>query len=343
MSDKKMVFGRVHIIEQSPARVVLKWRYPESNVGYQVYGEDPNTGWGDWCDLYFTIYPDGTVAKRQRVYMAKMHSHEWQESMAIFGPDQRPKTVVETRPALILGTAAGEVRKYDWIDAPPERVNYKDAILHVVNMKADYDPYTIARFTGGNVYKRRGPSPYSVFPAWNHWPVAQIPSDGRFVHYPDRAAHSSLTHVRWADSHKFGDKGTYEEKVILEGLSNSAPEKLLTLARSFVNAPAITAGDGVTASFDQNQRAYVAQRASGDVKSIQLTIEASEQSPACNPAIVVDNWGADEPAKIKVNGKAPGKHVDIRQGVVPRANGVNALVIWMELTATKPVSVKIDR
>jgi hypothetical protein len=50
MSDKKIVFGHVQILEQSPARVVLKWRYPLSNVGYLVWGEDPNTGWGEWCD-----------------------------------------------------------------------------------------------------------------------------------------------------------------------------------------------------------------------------------------------------------------------------------------------------
>ncbi len=345
MSDKKMVFGRVQIIEQSPARVVLKWRYPLSNVGYQIYAEnwDDDTGWGEWCDWYMTIYPDGTVAKRMRIYMSTTHSHEWHESMAIFGPEQHPEKVGETQPALIVGTAGGEVRRYDWIDAPPEKVDYTDVILHVANMKAEYDPYAIARVARGNVYSRRGPSPYSVFPAWNHWPVAQIPSDGRFVHYPDRTAHSSLTHIYWADSHRFGEKGTYEEKVLLEGLSNLAPEKLLTLAKSFVDAPAITAGDGATASFDQNQRAYAVQRTSGDVKNLQLTIEASERSPAFNPAIVVDNWGANEPAKIQVNGKAPTKAMDVRQGVVPRANGVNALVIWMELTAIEPVSVRIDR
>ena len=345
MSDKKMVFGRVQIIEQSPARVVLKWRYPLSNVGYQIYAEnwDDDTGWGEWCDWYMTIYPDGTVAKRMRIYMSTTHSHEWHESMAIFGPEQHPEKVVETKPALIVGTAGGEIRKYDWIDAPPKKVDYTDVIMHVANMQAEYDPYAIARITGGNVYSSRGPNPYSVFPAWNHWPVAQIPSDGRFVHYPDRTAHSSLTHIYWDDSHKFGDKGTYEEKVLLEGLSNLPAEKLLTLAKSFVNAPPITAGANATASFDQNQRAYVVQRASGDVKSLQLTIAASGQSPAFNPAIVIDNWGADEPARIEVNGKAPTKAMDVRQGVVPRANGVNALVIWMELTASEPVSVKIDR
>jgi hypothetical protein len=344
MSDKKVVFGHVQVLEQGPARVVLKWRYPESNVGYRIYGQDPKTGWGDWCDWYFTIYPDGTVTKRMRVYMSKMHSHEWQESMAIFGPDQHPEQVVETRPALYVATGGGEVRKYDWIDAPPKKVDYKDVILHVVNMKADYDPYTIAKFTGGNVYAARGPSPYSVFPAWNHWPVAQIPSDGRFVHYPDRAAHSSLTHVNWADSRGFGDDGTFEEKVLLEGLSNAPPEKLLTLARSFVNPPAMTAaGEGLTAAYDQNQRAYVLTRARGDVSGMKVTIEASEQGPAFNPAIVVENWAGDAPAKIKVDGQAAGKNMDVRQSVVPRANGVNALVIWMELTATKPVTLEMER
>ena len=57
MSDKKMVFGRVHILEQSPARVVLKWRYPLSTVGYEISYEDPETGWGNWSTWYMTIYP----------------------------------------------------------------------------------------------------------------------------------------------------------------------------------------------------------------------------------------------------------------------------------------------
>ena len=39
-----------------------------------------------------------------------------------------------------------------------------------------------------------GPSrDYSMFPCWNHWPVAQMPSDGRYAKHPDRTSHSSLT------------------------------------------------------------------------------------------------------------------------------------------------------
>jgi hypothetical protein len=344
MSDKKVVFGRVHILEQSPARVVLKWRYPLNNVGYQIYGEDPQTGWGEWCDWYFTIYPDGTCAKRLRVYMTKPHSREWHESMAIFGPEQHPEQVLETRPALVVGTMEGQIRRYDWIDAPPESIDYDDVILHVANMKAQYDPYTIVRVNRGNVYRKRGASPYSVFPAWNHWPVGQFPSDGRYVHYPDRAAHSSLTHLYWDLSTEFGDQGAFEEKVMLEGMSNLPPEKLLTLARSLISPPKITPhSDGFTAVFHPAERAYKLTRTTGDVERLRFAIEATSRQPIVNPAFVVVNWGSDQPAEILIDGKKPNDSIDVRQGIVRRANGVNALVVWMELTRERPLEIDIGQ
>ncbi len=120
MSDKKMVFGRVHILEQSPARVVLKWRYPLSTVGYEISYEDPETGWGNWSTWYMTIYPDGSIVKRMRIYMSESRRHEWQESMAIMGPEQRPEAVIDTTPALTVATRDGTIRRYSWIGEPPE-------------------------------------------------------------------------------------------------------------------------------------------------------------------------------------------------------------------------------
>jgi len=342
MSDKKVVFGRVHILEQSPARVVLKWRYPLNNVGYQIYGEDTPTGWGEWCDWYLTIYPDGTCAKRMRVYMTEPHSREWHESMAIFGPDQHPEQVLVTRPALVVGTMEGQIRRYDWIDAPPESIDYDDVILHVANMRAAFDPYTIVRVNQGNVYKQRGSSPYSVFPAWNHWPVAQFPSDGRYVHYPDRAAHSSLTHLYWDLSTEFGDQGAFEEKILLEGMSNLPAEELLAMARSFVDPPGLAPqSDGFTAVFEPAERAYKLTRASSDVKRMHFVIQANSRQPIVNPVLVVANWGSDQPARILIDGRAPDESLDVRQGIVRRANGVSTLVVWMELTSEKPIDMDV--
>jgi hypothetical protein len=343
MSDKKMVYGRVHIVEESPAHVLLKWRYPLSNVHYKIYGEGwgDDTGWGEWCDWYFTIYPDGRCVKRMRIWMSKTHSHEWHESMAIFGPEQHPEEVVETRPALTLATLDGELREYDWIEKPPTDVDYEDVRLHVINLKADYDPYSIAPIRKGNVYKNRGDMPYSVFPAWNHWPVGQFPSDGRYVRYPDRTAHSSLTHLYWLPRVDFGEQGSFEEKVLIEGLSNEPVEKLVDLARSSMEPPAAEASHGIAVIHDPNTQAYSIVRDSGAIRQMTVRLLATAERPVVNPVFRVENWGAEEVAKIRINGEVPDKGLDIRQGVVRRANGVNALVIWVETTCREETTFEI--
>jgi len=343
MSDKKMVFGRVHILEQSPARVVLKWRYPLSTVGYEISYEDRETGWGNWSTWYMTVYPDGSVVKRMRVYMSESRRHEWQESMAIMGPEQRPEAVIDTTPALTLATADGTIRRYSWIGAPPKEVDYTDTILHIVNMKARYDPYSVQRIRDGDIYQARGGTGYSAFPAWNHWPVGQFTSDGRHATFPDRAAHSSLTHIFWDDATSFGEQGLFQEKVLLEGLSDKPAEELLPLAKSWLNpAAGQSLTEGLRVEYDAAQRAYVLTRDNGQVRQLTFRLDASPESPIVNPAFVVSNWGSDREARISIDGKKPSKVIDIRQGVVRRAYGVNALIIWVEMSRIEPLQVTIE-
>jgi hypothetical protein len=343
MSDKRIVFGHVHILEQSPARVMLKWRYPLSTVGYEISYEDSETSWGNWSTWYMMIYPDGSIVKRMRVYMTESRRHEWQESMAIMGPEQRPEAVIDTTPALTVATHDGTIRQYSWIGAPPERVDYTDTILHIVNMKARFDPYSIQRIRGGNIYKARGGAGYSAFPAWNHWPVAQLTSDGRHATFPDRTAHSSLTHIFWDDSTPFGAKGLFQEKLLLEGMSDKPAEELLPLAKSWLE-PAVgeSLTEGLHVEYDPAQRAYVLTRSGGQAKQLYVKLAASPQSPLVNPAFVVANWGSDKIARLSIDGKEPGDSIDIRQGVVRRANGVNALVVWIEMSTTKPLQVTLE-
>ena len=343
MSDKRVVYGRVHILKQSPARVVLKWRYPLSDVHYEIHGERTDwtdSNWGKWATWYLTVYPDGSMVKRMRVYSGRATRLEWHESMGIMAPNQKPEDILATRPALTLVTDGGQVRKYDWIDVPPTNVDYTDAVVHVVNMVGDYDPFTIQRIKGGNVYKsnNRGTG-YSPFPSWNHWPIAQLPSDRFDTSHPHRAAHSSVTHIYWDDATPFGEKGLYVEKLLMEGMSEKPAEQLLPLAKSWLAPARARCGAGVTSAYDAAQRAYVLTRESGKVKTLRVTLGASKDSPLVNPVLVVPNWSADAPAKLTVS---PAQPTDVRQGVNRRPNGVNALVVWMELTAERPVEVRLD-
>jgi Concanavalin A-like lectin/glucanases superfamily len=344
MSDKKVVFGNVHIIEQSPARVVLKWRYPLSEVGYRIAYEDPASGWGDWSDWYFVIYPDGTVVKRLRCWTIG-GKHEWQESMAIMGPEQRPEMVLETTPALTLVTTNGAVREYAWIDAPPKSVDYTDAVVHVVNLKAAFDPYSIQRITKGDIYEAGGGSKYSAFPAWNHWPVAQVLSDGRHASFPDRTAHSSATHIQWKlyEQEARISKAPFIEKLLLEGMSDRPAKELLPLALSWLQpAPITSLTEGLAVTNRPSERAYILTRANAGVKNLRISLAGSAESPIVNPVAIVENWGQDRTATITLDGRKPDKAIDIRQGLVTRANGVKALVVWIEHTRTAPLEIGIE-
>ena len=339
MSDKESYTNHARIIENTPARVVVQWRYPLVDVHHVIANYDDDTGWGDWADWYYTIYPDGVAVKKMHLWTNGPRNHEWQEGMAILGPDQHPEQVLETEPALILAGMDGSVAEYNWTSGPPRGVNYKNKTIHIVNYQADYDPFTIADFRGGNVYSGEV-TDYAVFPSWNHWPVAQMPSDGRYAIYPDRTAHCSLTHIEWPTyKEALGDRPFYE-KIMLEGMSNQSPEDLITLAKSWLQAPAIQDVAGaVDAAYDRSQRAYV--MSARDPK-ISFTLSASTSSPLVNPAIVIKHWKAKGDAQVQINGRMLAPGPSLRQGTPYDTDGEPQRIIWLDLEEKMPVKLSIQ-
>ena len=338
MSDKESYSNHVKILENTPARCVVLWRYPLIDVLHTIANYNDATGWGDWSDWIYTIYPDGVAAKEMVCWTDGSSRHEWQEGMVITGPDQHPEQVLETDPALRLITLDGEVRDYSWKNGPPKGVNYKGTRIHVVNYKGKYDPFTIAEITRGNVYSKEV-SDYSVFPSWNHWPVGQMPSDGRYAKHPDRTAHSSLTHIKGPREIHSGqdvDK-PYERMLMLEGMSTKSPAELITLSKSWLQAPEIKAvSGGKTFGYDQARREYPLVAMDG---AMTVDIAASEENPIVNICFAVRNWGTGSDATVLVDGKQP---EDVRQGTVTDPDGTKTMVIWIELDATRATRFSIS-
>jgi len=271
-------------------------------------------------------------------------NHEWQESIAVFGPGQHPEQVLETKPALYLADLEGNVDEHNWVDGPPDDVSYRNKKIHIVNYRADYDPFTIGNFEGGNIYGGEI-TDYSVFPTWNHWPVAQMPSDGRYASFPDRTGHSSLTHV-FMPTYKsaFGDR-PYQEKVLMEGLSNKSAKELIPLAKSWLQPadPRLQPADPLkadgcrSAKYDRGQRAYILE-ATGS--KISVTIKASEDSPIVNPCFVISNWDESE-ASLSINGEKIECGKDLRIGR-PRTVVDKDLVIWVRYTSQDDTKFVIE-
>jgi len=340
MAEKYNYINHARIVESSPARVVVQWRYPLVDINYVYANYESETGWSDISDWYYYIYPDGRAHKVMGVWTSGDRNHEFHEGMVITGPNQHPEQVVDINNTLILADANGNSTSYNWIGSPPEP-DYKRKVIHLINFNNTYDPYTIAEIRAGNAY-RREMTDYSIFPSWNHWPVGQMPSDGRYASFPDRTAHSSFTHI-WGFNYSAssGDR-PYYERLLIEGMTdrytNNDLAELGVLARSWQSAPAVSNVSGCSSQgYERRQGAYLFTRTTDP---IQFTINGSSRSPIYNPAFVIKNWpGRTTTATINIAG---GSSDDIRQGVIRDTDGTYTLIVWMLHEAAGSRTFDID-
>jgi len=331
MSDKGCWNSHVRIIENTPARVVIHWRYWLSNPDHHWANYNATTGWGDISDWYYYIYPDGVAAKRMRCYTSQPDGwHEWQETIAVLGEGQHPETVLSKSPVLTLVDAAGKTRDYDWNPEPPAP-DYRNQIIHLIHYKGRYSPFTIQRFDGGDVYSGER-TWYSVFPSWNHWPTSQVNSSGRNASFTDRAAHSSVNHLFWPISGQQRGDVPYLEKTLMEGMTDQSAASLVDLAKSWLQAPPLeTISDCRASGYDMSQRAYVLT-ATGPAPSWRIV--ASAEHPLVNACFVVKNWNCDDEATLEVDSQPQARGPAFRQGIVRDPNGRQTLIVWLELNCS---------
>jgi len=344
MSDKQCRYSHVRIIENNDARVVIHWRYAPVDIRYVINNPNPETGWGDWADEYYTIYPD-CVAVRKQVLWSDVDMGEFgrQETIFFNQPGTTPEDNVELE-ALTLANMKGETHTYSWVDGSPREFDEPDAPnILMTNLKAENKPFII--FVPGTSINTMWYEPETReeivhFPFWNHWPVAQVPNEGRNAVGPDRPSHSSL-----ASQHAPYVRGEGVSQIIvsLYGMTENPVSKLVPLARSWVYPAqlSVTSSGFSSNGYDKYQRAYVLTR-TGAGKSLPLEfgLSASEGSPVVNPAFVVKNWG-EKKIELEINGKAIEPSNLFRQGLYRRLDGTD-LIIFLKKEIMEPVKIKIS-
>ena len=335
MSDKECFYNHARIIENTPARVVVHYRFPLADVNKFRANYVEETGWYDVADWYYYIYPDGVAVKNEHLWTSGERIHEWQESMAIIGPDQHPHDLIERKATFTMLRIDGAYKEYDWNPLPPDGLEYpENANIQHINFKGEYDPVTIGEgFEWTNVYGGEI-TEYAIFPNWNHWPVAQMPSDGRYASYSDRTSHSSLSHLYPPNfKEQFGNR-PFAEKLFMEGMLNKEPLDLIPLAKSWLQAPLLSGVKGCTGAYEKSQRAYIFEAESAE---ISMEILCNEDKPLVNACFVFKHWGKKEIAKIKVDGNE-GK---VKQGLVRDTDGSYTLVVWLEMESITPIHIAL--
>jgi hypothetical protein len=342
MSDKQARYSSVRIIEKNDARIVVQWRYAVADITYGIFGADQPGGWGEWADEYYFIYPDGVSTRHQTLWTRHL-SHEWQETIVLNQPGTRPEDNVELA-AITLANMNGENETYSWENGPPLAFSRpEDPNIQITNLKSRFRPFII--FEPGPAIKpfRSAIRPeVSHFPWWNHWPVAQVPNDGRRAMAPDRPSHSSLSQSIEDSAVIHKESNGAFSVVSLTGMTDHPIADLVPLARSWNNPPALTvSGSGFSSKgYDKRQRAYLVERnSSGAAEAFSCRVAASPESPLVNPALVVSNWGTDG-VRFKVNEKNAVQGIDFRLGRRKRMEGED-LVIWLRMAAEATVKLEI--
>ncbi|HEY2469537.1 MAG TPA: LamG domain-containing protein [Terracidiphilus sp.] len=341
MSDKHNRYSHVRILESTPARAVIHVRYGQCEVEHSICANpDPFTGWTDWADDYYTVYPDGVAARKAVAWTSNLATwHEFQESIVINQAGTRPEDNIETD-ALTFVNLKGETATYSWEHPPVLISKPESANIQVVNLKARWKPFQIVSPDRPLISTYMGEKSYSIFEWWNHWPVAQVRSSGISAVAPDRPSHSSLSHIEGQPYQQTANSIT---KIMLDGLTDKPPAELASLGRSWTSPPkvVVTSGNFQSSGYDPGQRAFVLER-EGDLspQSLSLRLEANEQAPLVNPAFVLNGW-ADRIPRLKLNGKPQPWGADARYGIVSTLNG-GKLVVWLQFTAQSITTLEIE-
>jgi hypothetical protein len=310
---------------------VIHWRYASVDVLYK----HPNTcknedDWGEWTDEYLTIYPDGAGVRYVDQH-GGMDFYYDEEGLGIGFHDTQFLSEAGTKPedninpqSMTIISHQDETSELDWSQAIPE--GEFDAQVIWVNLKSEYKVFEIfPPETNINVWSGGENTGYSKYPAWNHYPVTQAPSDGRFCVAPDRLAHSALGAANLTET---GNMCIY-------GFTNNKAESLIPLARSWNHAPEITKANGIESQeYQKSERAY---HIDAIENQISFVMNASEKYPLVNPCFVIKGF------KSKADISIDGNKTNIRQGIVRNTNGERQLIIWMEYESKKPVHITISK
>lgn len=356
--DRHCRYSHVRLIENTEARVVIHWRYALNDAFYD-FAAISDDGRGEWCDEFHIIYPDQVgIRKMELHYSRPERKHDWVEQIVVLPPGKYPDDVIE-KDGVSLLNMDGEVHKYSWQNKiAVEMPEPKGANMSYVHLKSEYRPFFIISPDPVETVEGTWDSPFfrtyashmatgyrqdpvpSVYGWWNHWPVAQVPGDGRWVTTPDRPSHFNLTtFVQWKD-HDYTDQT--RTRIMLQGMTNKDADELVPLANSWLHAPkmkilseAFTGG-----TYDQAERAYLVEKSKpGDPQALKIELEASADSPLLNPAIIIKNWGS-QAATLSINGKSIPQGKDFRQGIRKGPLGED-LIIWIRLERQKPVKVDL--
>nr|WP_299382901.1 LamG-like jellyroll fold domain-containing protein [Allomuricauda sp.] len=342
MSDKQHMYSHARIIENTPARVVVHWRYPQIFPDKSINHFNAASGWGDWSDWYMYCYPDGINAY-EMIWWATDNTQrvEWAEPMLLLGPGEMPLDILpsDLKKVVTNYNQSSKINwdwSFDWNTLDLLHNSGPKPEIQTINITgSDYKPTMVYDTPNLEFF-----GPYNDFNRYNHWPVGQKPTAGSddYSAGGSRTGHTAmLKPIPDEDGYQMGSiaGGGWKKNIRLEGMSNRDDASLRRLYRSWQNAPTLSNTNNVTGSYILEQRAY---QLTASNSSLSFTADASTERPLDNPCFVIKNWSSNDPVTIVANGTVLS---NLKQGTFTDTDGTTTLIIYLNMVATSSTNFSI--
>lgn len=368
LQDRENRYVRVWIKHQSDARIVVRVRYALCNNKEEIAHPDIPSGSpygkGDWADEYWTIYPDGTNIRHMKIHtglapMARPFGFDRTPPKVVFEfvetavqglPGHMPTDDIEIDALTLIRLVGdftetllpeGKSTTISYNTYPEDFGDFRDANIMLINVKAQYRPFTIGMPYGVRIqpYKPEEPVRY-VFNVFGWTPDSNKPfftSIGHILNY---------WHYKRTDNTL--------EQIYLQGMTNAADpvKELVPLAWSWIAAPRLQMEGLVpsytTFTYDPAQKAYIVPRKDWEwgPTSLEFTLEQdpdfAHRAPnsIVNPAFVIKNWGKSG-VLLRINSKPVQEGESFRVGYEDTPTGTD-LVMWLKMKTSDTVHFSIS-
>jgi hypothetical protein len=374
MQDHDSSFSNVRIIQSSPARAIVHWRYSPVTLEGNIPFVD-KTGWGDWVDEYYYVYPDETCVRDVTLYTSVPNKfNEWHEAIPLVNPGMIPEDVLDMQ-AFSMANVKGESIAFNFEKSFPPNSDFKDGYnIILIGMKGKDKPFAICESAGQwfDPISRPGNTRFNHYDDWPAWPKKyrrakwkKDPENNYREFWKFLPSHSSLMHLDW-DNYESDLDGPviFLRKILLNGMTQVNDVKsLIPLTKYWENAPAakVTGYGFSEAVFDKAQKAYKLDRriswikelinrdddkmVNKDADNVEVEVLASKESPVINPCFVINNWPENAKAKLYINGKEAAAGKDFRQGIEKswgEWEPKSSLVVWVRCSFEEPAKLTIS-
>ncbi len=312
LMDKELRYGKVDIIESTPARVHVRWSYQSCDFNYKVNGDFAQE------DYYF--YPDGKGTRVLTLTSLPAAEYEVAEFILLAPQAALPFDIMPSQPMDIISFNTGKKSLLTLPETDTNWKNLQDPLIYRMKIHKN-EPQSAFSF---NPLLQKKPFAFGPFkdkglivtPAYwgGHWPLSQGFNTGRSINESIWSAPSHNSLITWGAKRPepirtktfetfdaLGVKKMMREEtwVWLIGMTDESDQQLLETAKSFA-APAVltvVGGRQEPDGYSSERRAF---KLIAEKENIQINITPKEW--CINPVFEIKLTDG-ELQNVTINGK----------------------------------------